>query len=112
MSNNRSIKYHLILLSVIIGLFFVVGCGSSKETQKMSDFLKEYGKTVDEFTDAFNKGEKEKSAEIEVKIKSFMSKWGELKMELSDEVTPQTLDKMEHEFQNISAKYNTLVGKS
>jgi hypothetical protein len=100
------------MLSVIIGLFIVIGCGSSKETQKMSDFIKEYSETVDEYTDFFNKGEKEKCAEIEVKVKSFMSKWGELKMELSDEVTPQVLNKMDQEFQNISAKYNKLVGKS
>ena len=100
------------MLSVIFGLFFVIGCGSSKETQKMSDFLKEYSKTVDEYIDLFNKGEKEKSAEIEVKLKSFMSKWGELKMESSDELTPQALDKLDQEFQNISAKFNKLVGKS
>ena len=112
MSNNRSIKFYLIVLSVIIGLFFVIGCGSSKETQKMSDFLKEYSKTVDEYTDFLNKGEKEKSAEIEVKLKSFMSKWDELKMEMSDEITPQTLNELDQEFQNISAKYKQLAAKS
>ena len=112
MPNNRSIKYYLIILSVIMGLIFVTGCGNSEETQKMSEFLKEYSKTVDEYTNYFNKGEKEKSAEIEMNIKSLISKWGELKMEYSDEVTPQVLNKLDQEFQNISAKYYALAGKS
>jgi len=112
MFKTRSILNHLIVFSTIFGLLFVIGCGDSKELQKMSDFLKEYSKTVDEYSDAIGKGEKGKSEEVEKKIMSFMSKWTEMEMELGSELTPQELNKLDKEYQNITGKYNKLAKES
>ena len=76
----------------------------------MSDFLMEYSKAVDEYSDVIGKGEKEKSAEVEKKIKSFMSRWTE--MEMGSELTPQELNKLDKEYQNITEKYHNLAQKS
>ncbi len=112
MFKSESILNNLIVFLAILGFLFVIGCGNSKEMQKMSDFLMEYSKAVDEYSDAIGKGEHEKSAEIEKKIMSFMSKWPEMKMELGSEVTPHDLNKLDKEYQNITEKYNDLAQKS
>jgi hypothetical protein len=96
----------------IFGLVFVIGCGNSKEMQKMSDFLMEYSKAVDEYSDVIGKGEKGKSAEVEKKIKSFMSKWTEMEMEFGSELTPQELNKLDKEYKNITGKYHKLAQRS
>jgi hypothetical protein len=109
MFKNRSILNHLIVFSAIFGL--VIGCGDSKEMQQMSDFLMEYSKAVDEYSDAIGKGEKEKSAELETKIKSMMSKWMEMKVEMGSELTPRQLNIVNKEYQDITEKYRNLSQK-
>ena len=109
MFKSRSILNRLIVLLAILGLVFVIGCGNSKAMQNMSDFLMEYSKAVDEYSDAIGKGEKEKSADLEKKIKSFMSKWTEKEMEFGSELTPQELNKLDKEFKNITEKYQKLA---
>lgn len=37
----------VIVFSVLFGLVFVIGCGNSKEEQKLTDFLKLYSDTVE-----------------------------------------------------------------
>ena len=109
MFKNRSILNHLIVFSAILGL--VIGCGKSKEMQQMSDFLMEYGKAVDEYSDVIGKGEKEKSAEMEIKIKSMMSKWMEMKGEMGSELTPRQLNIVNQEYNDITEKYQNLAQK-
>ena len=111
MFKSRSILNSLIVFLSIAGLVFVIGCGNSSEMQKMSDFLMEYSKTVDEYADAIGKGEKGKSAEVEKKIKSFISKWTEMEMEFGSKLTPQELNKLDKEFKNITEKYHKLAQK-
>ncbi len=111
MFKNRSIINSFIVFSAILGLVFVISCGNSKNMQKMSDFLMEYSKAVDEYSDVIGKGEKEKSAEVEKKIKSFMSRWTEMEMEMGSELTPQELNKLDKEYQNITKKYYNLAQK-
>ena len=35
-----------------------------------------------------------------------------MKIEMGNEITPQALDKLDQEYQNITKKYSTLAGKS
>lgn len=102
----------LVVMSAIVGLVFVIGCGSSEEKLKMSDLLQEFSKTVDEFTDALNKSDTAKKAEIEEKLKSFEHRWADMKMKMADQITPQALDELDHDFKKISEKYKSLAGKS
>ena len=55
-TSSRTDIVHLVFFT-ILGLVFVIGCGNSKEMQKMSGFLMEYSKAVDEYSDVIGKGE-------------------------------------------------------
>ena len=112
MAKIKSTLIHFIVLSVILGLVFVVGCGKSRETQQMSDFLQQYSKTLDEYSDVINKHDNIQKAKIEEKIKAYNTKWTEMKIQMGEEVTPQTLNKLDEEYQAISKKYQKLAGKS
>ena len=98
----------VIVFSALFGLVFVIGCGSSAEKQAMSDFLKIYSDTVNEYSAA----DESKKAEIEGKLDSFKSKWSDMKMEMGSDVTPQALDELDKEFQKITIKYASLNGSS
>jgi outer membrane murein-binding lipoprotein Lpp len=112
MSKFKSILNRLIALSAILGLVFVIGCGSSKEKQQMSDFLQQYNKAVDEYSDVVNNADKSKKTKIEETLNSYESRWTNMKIELAEELTPQTLNELDMEYQAISKKYSTLAGKS
>ena len=96
------------LLLVICGFVFVIGCGDSQEREKMAQFLMEYGKVVDEYSTADN-GHK---AEIAQKVDSYKAKWGTLKMEMGSDLTPQDLNALDKQYQEITKKYENLAGKS
>ena len=98
----------VLLLLVICGFVFVIGCGASQEHQKMAQFLVEYGKVVDEYSAADN-GHK---AEIAQKVDSYKAKWGTLKMEMGSDLTPQDLNALDDEYQAITKKYADIAGKS
>lgn len=102
----------LVVMSAVVGLVFVIGCGSSEEKHKMSDLLQEFSKTIDEYTDAVNKADTAKKAEIEEKLKSFEHRWADMKMKMADQITPQALDELDRDFKKISEKYKSLSGKS
>ena len=108
MFETRSTLNSVMLMLAICGLAFVIGCGTSQEQQMMSEFLLEYGKTVDEYSAADNG----KRAEIAGKIDSFKAKWTKMKIEMGSEITPQTLDKLDNEYQAITKKFVSLAGKS
>lgn len=112
MSKIKSTLIQLIVLSAILGLVFVIGCGKSRETQQMSDFLQQYSKTLDEYSDVIHKHDNSQKAKIEEKLKSYNTKWTDMKIEMGEEVTPQTLNKLDAEYQAISKKYHQLAGKS
>jgi len=112
MSKIKSTLIHFIVLSVILGLVFVFGCGKSRETQQMSDFLQQYSKTLDEYADVINKHDNIQKAKIEETLKSYETKWTDMKIKMGEEITPQTLNKLDEEYQAISKKYHQLAGKS
>jgi len=96
----------VIVFSVLFGLVFLIGCGSSAEKQTMSDFLKLYSDTVNEYSAA----DKSKQAVMKGKLDSFSSKWSDMKMELGGQVTPQALDEMDNEYKEITKKYTSSTG--
>lgn len=108
MFETRSTLNSVMLMLAICGLAFVIGCGASQEQQAMSELLLEYGKTVDEYSAADNG----KRPEIAGKIDSFKAKWTKMKIEMGSEITPQTLDKLDNEYQAITKKFVSLAGKS
>jgi len=108
----RSTLRYVIVLSAIFGLVFVIGCGSSKEKQQMSNFMQQYSKTVTEYSDVINTADKSKKAELEEILDSYNTKWTNMKIELSSEITPQALNTLDQEYQDITKKYSSLAGKS
>lgn len=108
MFKTRSILNFVMLMLAIGGLVFVIGCGASQEMQKMTEFLTEYSKTVDEYSAADNG----KKAEIAGKVDSYKHKWTDMKIEMGSEITPQKLDKLDNEYQAITKKFASLSGKS
>jgi len=96
----------MIVFSALLGL--LIGCGSSAEKQAMSDFLVMYNNTVIEYSAA----DDSKRVEMKEKLDSFKTKWANMKMEMDAEITPQTLDKLDNEYQKITKKYISLTHKS
>ncbi len=101
----KSTLNFVIVFSALFGLVFVIGCGNSAKKQVMSDFLKLYSDSVDEYSTA----EDSKRAELKEKLDSFKTKWTEIKMEMDGQVTPQVLDELDNEYKKITKKYTSLV---
>ena len=112
MFKARSILHYVIVLSAIFGLVFVIGCGSSKEKQQMSTFMQQYSKTVTEYSDVVKTADKSKKAELEEILDSYKTKWTDMKIEMGSEITPQALNTLDQEYQDITKKYSSLAGKS
>jgi t-SNARE complex subunit (syntaxin) len=112
MAKFKSTLHYFIVASAIIGLVFVIGCNGSEEKQKMSSFLAEYSKTLDEYSEVVNKADETKKSELEEKLNTYISNWTEMKIEMGSEITPQTLDKFDQEYQEITKKFQTLAKKS
>ncbi|MGD9113759.1 MAG: hypothetical protein PVI77_15470 [Desulfobacterales bacterium] len=108
----KSTLHYFIVSSAVIGLVFVMGCNGSEQKQKMSSFLEEYSKTLDEYSEVANKADETKKAELEKKLNYYISKWTEIKIEMGSEITPQTLDKLDEEYQQITKKFKALAQKS
>ena len=81
----KSTLNFVIVFSALLGLVFVIGCGSSQEKQRMSDFLQQYNQEVDNYSAADNG----KKAEMKEKLDSYNSKWSVMKMDLGGHITPK-----------------------
>lgn len=99
---------HGVVLALIAGLILIMGCGESQEKQQMTQFIQEFGNTVDQYATA----EDGQKAELASKLESLMTKWTELKVEMGSELTPQVLDKLDAEYQKFAKEFKTLAGKS
>ena len=97
-----------VVLAAIVGLVFVIGCGTSLEKQQMTDFIQKFGQEVDEYA----KAEDGQKAELAAQIESDMAKWTQMKMDMGGELTPQVLDKLDSEYQRLAKEFKTLSGKS
>ena len=108
MARLKSTLNFVIVLSALFGLVFVIGCGNSKEVQAMTDFLKLYSDTVDQYAAA----DDGKKAELKAKLDSFGSKWSDMEMQLDGRVTPNDLEKFDKQYKEIAKKFAALNGKS
>jgi hypothetical protein len=108
MARLKSTFNFVIVLLVLFGLVFVIGCGNSKEVQVMTDFLKLYSDTVDQYAAA----DEAKKAELKANLDSFKSKWSDMEMQLDGRVTPNDLEKFDKQYKEIAKKYAALNGKS
>jgi hypothetical protein len=104
MLNAKSTLNFVMLLSALLGLIFVIGCGDSAVKQEMSEFLKLYSVTVSEYEAA----DDTKRTQMKEKIDTFRLKWSAMIVELNDKVTPQVMNELEREFKEISKKYASL----
>ena len=111
MSFIKSSLKNLVLFAALAGMFMALGCGDSVEKEKMTAFMQNYQKNLDDYADAIGRADSAKKAEIEVKLDALKGQWELLKEDIATEVTPQTMEKMEAEFQNLAKKYAELSGK-
>ena len=98
----------VICVAVISALALVIGCGSSAEKQAMSDFLQMYSDTVNEYAEA----DESKREAMKGKMDSFAAKWSDMKMEMGSLITPNALEELDQQYQQIAKKYAALNGKS
>jgi hypothetical protein len=108
MFKTRLTLNFVILMFVICGLVFVVGCGNSKEVQAMTDLLKLFSDTVYEYSAA----DKVKKTELKATLDSFGSKWSNMEMEMDGRLTPNDLEKFDKQYKEIQTRYASLTGKS
>jgi outer membrane murein-binding lipoprotein Lpp len=105
-------KSHIVTavgLSIIIGMFVFAGCGSSVEQQKLTTIIQEYDQVVEEYATAVQDKNDSKIAELENKVKTYMTAWVNTKSEMMDAITPQVLDELDHQYQKITKKYQGLI---
>jgi len=98
----------VVVLAAIAGLVFVFGCGESQQKHDMTQFIQEFGKTVDEYA----KAEDGQKAELEAKLNSYIEKWTQMKIDMGSELTPQVLDKLDAEYQKFAKEFKNLSGKT
>ena len=98
----------VVALAAIAGLLFVMGCGNSQEKQQMTEFIQQFGNAVQEYA----KAEDGQKAELEAKLTTLMTKWTQMKIDMGSELTPQTLDKLDAEYQKFAKEFKSLSGKS
>ena len=78
----------------------------------MSGLLQEYSNILDEYSDAINKADTAKKTKIEAKLKTYDSRWSDMKIEMADRITPHTLDEFDQEYKKFAKKYKELAEKS
>jgi hypothetical protein len=98
----------VVVLAAIAGLVFLVGCGDSQQKQQMKAFIDQFGAAVQEYA----KAEDGQKAELETKLNSLMKEWTHMKSVMGSELTPQSLEKLDLEYQKFAKEFKTLSGKS
>jgi len=103
----KSTLNFVILFSALLGLIFVIGCAGSSEKQELSNFLRLYSDTVNEYEAA----DDTKRAQLKEKIDSYKLKCSTMmsEMELNANATPQVMKELEKEYKEISNKYTSLI---
>jgi TolA-binding protein len=106
MSKLKSTLNFVMLLSALLGLIFVIGCGDSAEKQEMSKLLKLYSDAVSEYQAA----DGTQRAQLKEKIDSYKLKCSTMmsELELNNMVTPQVMNELEREYKEITKKYASL----
>jgi hypothetical protein len=106
MLKSKSTLNYVMWFSALLGLIFVIGCGGSAEKQKMSEILKLYSNAVSEYEAAGGA----QRAQLKEKIDAYKLKCSAMisELELNNKVTPQTMNKLEKEYKEITKKYASL----
>lgn len=98
----------VVICAIMAGLFLIFGCKNSAEKKQMTDFIQEFGKTVEEYA----KADDAHKAELATKLNSEMEKWTQMKMDMGNDLTPQALDKLDNDYQKYAKQFKSLSGKS
>ncbi len=103
----KSTLNFVMLLSVVLGLIFIIGCAGSEEKQAMSNILKSYSDAVNEYEAA----DDTKRAQLKEKIDSYKLKCSTMisEMELDNKATPQVIKELEREYKEITKRYTSLI---
>ena len=106
MLKSKSTLNFVMLFSALLGLIFVIGCGGSAVKQEMSGFLKLYSDAVSEYEAA----DDTQRAQLKEKIDSYKLKCSAMisDLELNAKVTPQVMNELEREYNDITKKYESL----
>ncbi len=112
MLSTRSLRATLMVFFTILGLLALMGCGPSKEKQQMSGFLVEYNQAVKAYNELSKKADTNGIAEMKAKIDSFNTRWSDMKIDLSSEVTPQDLNQLDDEFKVITKKFQAIAANA
>ena len=108
MISSKSTLFIVMVFAALFGLAVIVGCGNSSEVQALTDFLKLYSDTVNEFAAA----DEVKKTELKAKLDSFHSKWSDMEMQMDGRLTPNDLEKFDKQYKEIEKKYASVAGKS
>jgi len=106
--STKSTLFLVMVFSALFGLTVIIGCGSSNEEKVMTDFLKLFSDTVDQYAAA----DDAKKAELKATLDSFHSKWSDMEMQMDGRLTPNDLEKFDKQYKEIEKKYHALAGKS
>ena len=78
----------------------------------MTAFLQDYQTNLDSYAEAVSQSDDAKKAEFGAKLEASIAEWTNFRNELSGNMTPQTVEKFEREFQAGKKKYEKLNGNS
>ena len=83
-------------------------CAASAENQEMSNLLKLYSDSVNEYEAA----DENKKAQLKEKIDAYKKKCSTIisDLELNNKATPQVIKKFETEYKEITKKYTSMSG--
>ena len=91
----------LITLSVLC-IVALIGCGGSQGVQTLSSCLTDLSQLVDNYKTSVGSDESNQ-AEWDAKIAAMTEKWTDTRNELSDDVTPQEMEKMVQKYDALMA---------
>ena len=112
MFRSKSCLFGIIVVSMLVGIFFIVGCGSSAEQQKLTGLIQEYSSVLDAYASAVEGADEAKKSELDAKLKDLMTIWSATKSDMIDNITPQALDELDNEYQKLTKKYQELSNHS
>jgi hypothetical protein len=112
MFRSKLCLYGTIVVSMLIGMSIIIGCGSSAEQQKLTGLIQEYSSVLDAYASAVEGADEGKKSELDAKIKDLMTIWSATKLDMIDNITPQVLDELDNKYQELTKKYQELSSHS
>ena len=112
MSGVKANLKSVVIVSIVIGFFLLIGCGGSVEKDQMAAFLLEYQKNLTAYEEAISGSDDAKKAEFKAKLEASEAQWTVLRDDSVENVTPQVIEKFDREYQAIRDKFKSLSSKS